>query len=320
MNKRKNTPAVSGDNENEDKEDNHDYQPVDVTKRSVHKYNAFRQSMPPKFPSEEDDGAYIDCRARSKTLPTEELGEYVELDYQRSRKGKPRTKSMEDVDKARSLAVRKVQDMKEQESTPVVYSYPRAVLAPKPRGNKNKSIPEISVVEEDDDGYVQTNEKKKPKKGKVVFAKEPPVDHEGYVDCEIVEEHAKPKEKKKTGSKSSWFHLKKPNKKKHVPEISTSEDDNGYVQTTEKKKPNKRDMFAKQGSVDHEGYVDCETTEKKKPNKRDMLAKQGSVDHEGYVDCEIVEASPEQSSSTKSSWYHLKKANKPPNPNISKTK
>ena len=190
---------------------------VASTKRSIHLYNpiqsaAGRCASLPHQASLED--GYVDVnRNRSQTLPG---GDYVELDYQRSRKGR---KIAGDMVKARSMAAinaRKVKGGDIDEDEEFEYSYPamspklKSKIAmvnqqkPKPqkpqKPQKPKSQPKEKPKEKekkmtklpsmDQDGYVSTAEvheiNKEQQRGKL--QKGASVDPDGYVDCIILEE------------------------------------------------------------------------------------------------------------------------------------
>ena len=187
---------------------------VASTKRSIHLYNpvqsaAGRSASLPHQTSLED--GYVDVnRNRSQTLPG---GDYVELDYQRSRKGR---NMAGDMVKARSMAAinaRKVKGRDIDEDEEFEYSYPamspklKSKIAmvnqqkpkpqkpPKPKSQpkekpKGKEKKMTKLPSMDQDGYVSTAEvheiNKEQQRGQL--QKGASVDPDGYVDCIILEE------------------------------------------------------------------------------------------------------------------------------------
>ena len=199
---------------------------VKTTKRSIHLYNPVNRSTSmPRQPSTED--GYVDLRTRSQTLPH---GEYVELDYQRSRKGR---KGKGDMIKTQSVA---------------------AVTRKKVRGRG-------AHAGDDPEDYDYSYPKMSPRLKRKI---------------EMMQQKPKPKPKPKKGKKL----VKGP-----------SEDQDGYVATSEIQELKERPKFQREATLDQDGYVATslvhDTTEEEVKEKPKL--QRGVVDQDGYVDCIILE-------------------------------
>ena len=204
---------------------------VTTTKRSVHIYNPVNRSTSlPRQPSSED--GYVDLRQRSQTLQ----GEYVELDYQRSRKGR---KGKGDMIKTQSAA---------------------ALTRKRIRGQKGARV-------DDDDGedYDYSYPKMSPRLKRKI---------------EKMQQKAKPTPQPKP----------KPKKGKKLAK-TPSEDQDGYVATSEILESKARARLQKEATLDQDGYVATTVVHEMKGEevKEKPKLHRGVVDQEGYVDCIILE-------------------------------
>ncbi|XP_019854792.1 PREDICTED: uncharacterized protein LOC109583775 [Amphimedon queenslandica] len=238
---------------------------VTTTKRSVHLYNPVvnRSTSLPRQPSS-DDG-YVDLRKRSQTIPH---GEYVELDYQRSRKGRKGKGDMVKTQSAAAITRMKIRGKKgacaDDDGEEFEYSYPKMsprlkrkiekmqqkgkpAPQPKPTAKPKKGKKMVKAPSEDQDGYVATSEIQELK-ARARLQKEATLDQDGYVATAVV-------------------HEMKEEEVKERPKLH-------------------------RGVVDQEGYVDCIILEEPKASGAEGPAKKKRKDEKGADE----RAGPSQSS------------------------